>query len=252
MEILSAFSIADLLAYLFPGILSLSGIYMILSLTPIRYFLQLPQDIGESLAFLVLSYITGVLVSAITDVVYRENPKSTRRRQNKGAIQFHDEKLKAAVVVAFNDLILDQKESTSKKVNQSPQMTEWNEDHYYVCRSLVTELMPRAGASGIREGAYRQLRMNLIGSIVIWGIAGLLWGFVLLSQPTITHEINGNKILIDKAWAWILVFISIFVSGYLTSKLRQLMDKHEQREVREILTTFLAGYKTGIFNKGER
>jgi prepilin signal peptidase PulO-like enzyme (type II secretory pathway) len=249
MQILNAFSIADLLAYLFPGILSLSGIYLILFLTPFRPLLKLPQDVGTSLVFLVISYIIGVLISTITDMIFREHRRSIRRKQNKGTIQIHDEKLKEAVVSAFNDLFLNQRETGSKKISQPAVIKEWNEDHYYICRSLVTELMPKAAASGLREGAYRQLRMNLAGSVAIWGVAGVLWGSKFLSEPNFLNEITGTNILINNVWAIALIISSIIACSYLIAILRRLMDKHEQREVREILTSFLAGYKMGIFQK---
>jgi len=223
-----------------------------LLLTPLQYFIKPPQDIGAWLAFLVVSYIFGVLLSTITDIFFRFRPKSTRRKQNKGNIQIHDEKLKKAVFLAFNELVLDQRVPASKKTKQPIDDSEWNESYYYVCRSLVTELMPRAGVSGFREGAYRQLRMNLIGSIVIWGLAGILWGLTLLFQANNAYQINENSVFIGKEWAWILITVSIVIPPYLISNLRKLMDKHEQREVREVLTAFLAGFKTGIFDSREK
>src|SRR6185503_13308188 len=97
----SIFTMADFLAYLFPGILSLSGIYVLLLLTPLQHFLKLPEEIGAWLAFLILSYLTGVLIGTVTDALVRERPKTLRRKQNKGNIQIHDDKLKAAVMEAF-------------------------------------------------------------------------------------------------------------------------------------------------------
>lgn len=247
MQILNAFSIADLLAYLFPGILSLSGIYLLLLLTPFRNLLNLPQDVGTSLVFLVISYIIGVLFSTFTDVILREHPKSIRRKQNKGNIQIHDERLKAAVVLAFNDLFFDR--AGPRKMSQPAETGTWNEDYYYICRSLVTERMPKAAASGIREGAYRQLRMNLVGSVAIWGLTGILWGIKLLMEPSYLNQMAGASISIESGWAVAIIASSIGVSICLIVLLRRLMDRHEQREVREILTSFLAGYKTGVFDK---
>jgi hypothetical protein len=254
MEVLSLFTIADFLAYLFPGAVSLSGIYVILLLTPLQNILPPPKDIGIGgwIALLFLSYITGVLIATITDTFFRERPKSLRRKLNKGEIQIHDDKLKKEVMEAFNETILGKKRATTTKAKKAVAPLEWNEYYYYICRSLVTEAMPRAAASGLREGAYRQLRMNLIGSIVIWGIAGISWGLVLLLPASTTYAINGDSIIIAKEWSWLLLGLSILVPTYLISKLLTMMDKHERREVREILTTFLSGYKTGIFENREK
>lgn len=249
MEVLSLFTIADFLAYLFPGALSLSGIYAILLLTPIQNVLPPPKDIGVggAIVLLFLSYITGVLVATVTDTFFRERPKSLRRKLNKGNIQINDDKLMIEVMEAFNDTMLTKKGATPAKRKKVSVPLEWNEYYYYVCRSLVTEAMPRAAASGLREGAYRQLRMNLIGSIVIWGVAGILWGLVLLIQVDSIYLINSKNIVIEKEWSISLISLSILLPAYLISKLLTMMDKHERREVREILTTFLSGYKIGIF-----
>ena len=47
----------------------------------------------------------------------------------------------------------------------------------------------------------------------------------------------------------ILLFISLCC---LIVNLIDRMNRHEQREVREILTAFLSGYKNGVFDKKEK
>lgn len=249
MQILGVFSIADVLANLFPGMLGLLGIYLLLLTTPFGKLLQLPQDLGTSLAFFIMSYITGALIHSISDLIFRENPKSNRRRLNKGYVQIHDEKIRREVISAFNEIFLNQPTVALDKNHQASETMEWNESHYYVCRSLVIELMPKAAASGIREGAYRQLRMNLIGAVVILGFAGVIWGFELIHNPDVISQITGIDILISSVYAWVLIVGSIGLSIFFVVVLKRLMDRHEQREVREILTSFLAGYKSGVFDK---
>ena len=252
MEVLSAFSIADFLAYLFPGIMSLGGIYLLLCLTPMQYLIQPPEDVGAWLAVLVISYIVGIFISTLTEMFFRRGVRSKRIIQNKGNIQIHDEKLKLVVIEAFNELIFNQTSTSTRKTKKLTAILEWNEDCYYICRSLVTEMMPRSGANGLREGAFRQLRMNLIGSIVIWGCAGILWGWKILSQASSIYQIYGNDVLISKEWGYLLIILSLFTTILLVVFQRKLMDRHEQREVREILTSFLAGYSAGIFNKRDK
>lgn len=249
MQILGVFSIADVLANLFPGMFGLLGIYLLLLPTPFGKLLQLPQDLGTSLVFFIMSYITGALIHSVSDLIFRESPKSNRRRLNKGYVQIHDEKIRNEVVAAFNEFVLRKPAVALNKKRQDSETVEWNESHYYVCRSLVTELMPKAATSGIREGAYRQLRMNLIGAVVILGFAGVLWGGVLLHHPDFIFQMTREDILIDSMAAWGLIIGSISLSSFLVVVLKRLMDRHEQREVREILTSFLAGYKAGVFNK---
>jgi hypothetical protein len=249
MQILGVFSIADVLANLFPGMLGLFGIYLLLLPTHFGKLLQLPQDPGASLAFFIMSYIMGVLIHSVSDLIFRESPKSTRRKLNKGFVQIHDEQIRNEVILAFNELFLSKPGEASNKKRPNPETMEWNESHYYVCRSLVTELMPKAAANGLREGAYRQLRMNLIGAVVILGFAGVHWGQTLLRDPNVIVLSTGQSVPVGNTGAWILLVFSISFSIFFVVVLKRLMDRHEQREVREILTTFLAGYKTGIFHK---
>lgn len=191
----------------------------------------------------------GVLIHSVSDLIFRESPKSTRRKLNKGCIQIHDEEIRNEVILAFNELFLSKPAEASNKKRRNLETMGWNESRYYVCRSLVTELMPKAAGNGIREGAYRQLRMNLIGAVIILGIAGIYWGQALLRDPKIVITATGQTILVDNVSAWILIAVSISLSIFFVVVLKRLMDRHEQREVREILTTFLAGYKAGVFDR---
>lgn len=251
MEVFSAFSIADFLAYLFPGFLGLGGIYAILLLTPLQIFLPNPSEIelGGWIAIFFISYIVGVIISSLTDAAFRQGSSSLRRKKNKGNIQIHDEKLKSAVKEAFEELIL--RPTNAAREGDPPQDTnfEWNESCYYICRSLVTEAMPRAAASGLREGAYRQLRMNLVGATTIWCAAGILWGSVILLQAGKISLPNETTITMSIFWPILLFVLSIVVPLYLVRTLINMMDIHERREVREILTGFLAGYRTGMIKK---
>jgi hypothetical protein len=254
MEVFNAFSIADFLAYLFPGIFSLGGIYAIMLLTPLQIFLPNPYNIGLGgwIAIFCISYIIGVIVSGITDAVFRRSSRSNRRKINKGTIQIHDEKLKVAVKEAFEDLFFQSQKPVSQGDLIQTEVREWNESYYYVCRSLVTETMLRAAAAGSREGAYRQLRMNLVGATAIWSAAGILWSVILLLHEGNIYLNNEITITLAIGWPILLLVLSIVAPFYLVRVLVKMMDLHEQREVREVLTSFLSGYKAGIIKKLDR
>jgi hypothetical protein len=244
MDIFNVFSIADFLAYLFPGMLSLSGLYVILLLLPIDASIPKPPDnLGFWVFLLGLSYIFGVLHASVTDLFFREYGREKRGDKNKGNIQIKDEKLKMAVIDAFNSVFLDPPQRNIKggktTTSEKDEVNNWNKYCYYICRSLVIEKMPLASSHGVREGAYRQLRMNLIIPLIIWGLAGSWWGIQNWNQNIPPIWIMGR----------IVVFIAPIASILLIINLIIMMDIHEKREVREILSSFLAGYKTGIFRE---
>jgi zinc transporter ZupT len=90
-----------------------------------------------------------------------------------------------------------------------------------------------------RQSSLRQLRMNLLPSLFIWLGAGLGWG---------VRELLSN----DLIWGVILIVIStVFFWGMITNIIDR-MRSNDWREVREVLTAFLAGYKIGAFQHKEK
>jgi len=73
MELSNRFSLVDFLAYLFPGILTTLGIYLLLLLTPLMHVMQgVSLDTGIGLLFLALSYIVGIITSGFAEIAFRE------------------------------------------------------------------------------------------------------------------------------------------------------------------------------------
>jgi hypothetical protein len=67
MDISKQFSFTDFLAYLFPGIVSVLGIYFLLLLSPAENLLgKVPLDITTGILFLVISYVVGVIFSGFS------------------------------------------------------------------------------------------------------------------------------------------------------------------------------------------
>jgi hypothetical protein len=114
----------------------------------------------------------------------------------------------------------------------------WSPSNYYICRSLVIHYMPQAFDVARQQSLLRQIRTNLIPAIIIvlLAILRLIYYFLYFSPST----------------PGVLVSITIFlILGVLAFELKPAMDRHERREVREVLTAFLGGYKTGVFNNLE-
>ena len=96
--------------------------------------------------------------------------------------------------------------------------------------------MPNCAQLIQRQIGLRQLRMNLAFPMIIWFIAGLGWGI---------HQIcNG-----DHFWGVILVAVSVSLVIPVFIMIINRMDSNERREVREVLSAFLAGYRMGLFDK---
>ena len=95
--------------------------------------------------------------------------------------------------------------------------------------------MPNALSPIQRQSGLRQLRMNLLPSIFIWGGVGIGWGLKM------AYEGNGLGIVL---------LIAALVFGWIFARLNiNRMRSNEWREVREVLTAFLAGYRTGAFKE---
>jgi hypothetical protein len=223
VDIGDRFSFEDFLAYFFPGIVGSVGIYLLLLLTPLQIPLsQLPNDIFAGAIFLVISYVVGVFLSGISEIVL------SGLRSHKSNLSFQED-FNEAILRAFQDVF-----GTSKMTKD-----EWSKDHFYICRSLVYERMPSAAPALKRQSSLRQLRINLLPSLLIWCCAGIGWGV----WSWVNNEIVGGISLIAVAVAFCASFLVITINR---------ARSNERREVREVLTAFLAGYKTGAFDDRKR
>lgn len=222
MNISEHFSLEDFLAYLFPGIVGLAGIYSILLLTPLQILLsQLPNDVFTGIVLLVVSYIVGVFLSGISEIALHGFVT------HKSTLPFgKNTNIKEAILKAF------------QKVFGSPEMKkeEWSSEHFYLCRSLIGECMPNTLPALKRQSSLRQLRINLLPSLVIWCGAGIGWGI----RYWLNRETGMGVGLIVGSVVLAAVFMVVTINR---------ARSNERREVREVLTAFLAGYQSGAFKK---
>jgi hypothetical protein len=223
MDISNRFSLVDFLAYLFPGILSVLGIYAALQVP----FFEFPEFdlLSAPLAIVVLfvfGYILGVVLAGFSETILREWRKTRNRSFPKDRIPLPG--LEAEVVHAYQSLF-----GLTK-----PAEFQWSATHYYLCRALVMKYMPENAQSIERQIALRQMRMNLIPTVLIWALVGTLWGIFYAwgSSPVL-----GFSLLVS----------TVVLTTFIILTLLNRMDSNERRETREVLASFLAGYKTSLF-----
>jgi hypothetical protein len=223
MDISNRFSLEDFLAYLFPGVVAGLGIYVLLLLTPLKAIQAIdPANIGTGILFLVISYILGVIFSGMSELVIN------LLKGHKNEIPFdHDTRL--MVIKAFQD--------TFKVLPGTG--PDWSRANFYLCRSMVVAQMPAVLPTIQRQSGLRQLRVNLLPSILIWAFAGYFWGIQYLP---------GNAVL--RFWGTLIyIFVSVLIIAITIERARS----NEKREVREVLTAFVAGYQAGTFReKGKK
>lgn len=225
MNISEHFSLEDFLAYLFPGVVGLAGIYSILLLTPLQVPLsQLPTDVFMSIILLIVGYIVGVFLSGISEILLG----SARIGTYKSKLPFGKD-TNEAILKAF------------QQVFGGPELTEkkWSSEQFYFCRSLIGECMPSTLPALKRQSGLRQLRINLLPSLVIWCGVGVGWGI----RYWLSHEAGIGIGLIVSSVVLSVVFMLVTINR---------ARSNERREVREVLTAFLAGYKSDAFEKEKR
>jgi hypothetical protein len=222
MEIGGQFSLEDFLAYFFPGILSTLGIFVILLYSPIK-FTELINEFALVIFLILLSisYSVGVLFAGLSEKIFRN-------ADIKGKFPKRIEKFENELMKAFRTTFdLGDKEII------------WGPDTYYLCRSLVVEMMPNIGSFIHRQIAIRQLRMNLFIPLVIWIINGFIFGVVAIRQ---WPESN-------RFWGIILIVFLILFTPVIMKNLKDRMDSNEEREVREVISAFLAGFHSNSLKK---
>jgi hypothetical protein len=223
MDISKQFSFTDFLAYLFPGIMSIFGLYSLLLLTPAQYLLnKVSLDITTGILFLVISYVMGVIFSGFSRNLVTLIEKLTKYKDVRKTMPFDD--FRDEVIKAFQDIFGNTPESKS----------HWSRTHYYLCRSLVFEKMPTIGLRADRQSNLALFRRNLVLPIFIWFITGVAWSISL---------INSNFV----EWGILLIVITVLAWFFSITTTIDRLHGGESRETREVLLGFLAGYKAKIF-----
>jgi hypothetical protein len=226
MNITERFSIEDFLAYFFPGVLGTLGLFLLLLLTPLQeLFTHINKDLEALLIILglALCYIIGNTLAGVSEMSFRYRKGNKRTAPIKSQIP--------AFSGLENEVIKAYRQFFHIEGN-----FEWTDTHYYICRSLVLEYVPHFSSLIQRQSGLRQLRLNLIPVFIIWIVVGVCWGI----RITFSNDV---------LWGSILIVGSIVIGYSIIRTLLNRMNSHERREVREVLTAFIAGCHSGLFKK---
>ena len=221
-EVTNDFTIADFLAYFFPGLVGLLGIYLILQLTPLApVILIFHNDIAILIILITVSYVFGLILSGISTPLV--NLYFRNRKSAYSTVSPYEEN-KKEILDAVSEIFFNNKEIV------------WSSEIFYLCRALVWDTMPVSTDKSIRQDSLRQLRKNLIVVTHIWFLTGILW--------TVKLVVGGAFL-----WAVILGVISLFLNFIITKSLINRMIRNAKREVEYILAAFLVCYRTNLFSK---
>lgn len=218
MDISSRFSLTDFFAYLFPGVFTAIGFYFLLRLTPLATSLaDFPTDLNIGILFLVFSFILGVIISGVAEMLTH-----SARHKNDAHLPLDglDKDIKRAFTSVFG----------------GEEDFEWTRTHFYLCRSMITQYMPNETQGIQHQNGLRQLRMNLLPSILIWIFTGLCWGWRIFND-------------FSESWGVLLIVTSIVLGLAIFMIMVNRMQNNDEREIRETVVAFLIGFKTGLFKK---
>jgi hypothetical protein len=217
------FSLVDFLAYLFPGVIDTLGLYTLLLLTPLhRTLVQVPIDLATGILLLTVSYVIGVVLSGFSEIIVRFINEHTSPVWVKETIPIDG--FKQSIVDAF-DATFGRDTGTEEN---------WTGAHFYMCRSMVLERMPGVGQLIQRQTSLRELRLNLLPAATIWLGAGIGWG-IRIAEDGLSEW--GYILIVGSVSLWVLIVLTLF----------SRMRRNEHRETREVLTAFLAGHKSSLF-----
>jgi hypothetical protein len=228
MDISKQFSFTDFLAYLFPGILGTSGIFLLLMFTPLNNSLsRLSIDLSTGILLLVISYILGVIFSGLAGDLILLFRRLRRKKDLRESLY----------LTVFPNEVLDAFRHTFQ-LDEKAQI-QWSEEHYSMCRSIVAEFMPETDLDARRQNGLRQLRKNLIIPILIWFAVGILEGI---------RELGGNA----RDWGITIIIASSILAFLILKTLMDRMRGNEQREIQRVLLGFLLAHKIGLFDLKNR
>jgi hypothetical protein len=224
MDITGHFSLEDFLAYFFPGVLGTFGLVLLLFLTPLHEQLSNVKTGFDALIIilgLAFCYVVGNILASISEMFFRFQ----RGRKQIPAI-----KSQIPALWGLENKVI----KAYRQYFQVEGELKWADTNYYICRSLVFELVPHLASAIQRQSGLRQLRLNLIPVIFIWIVVGICWGI----RISFSNDILSGSILLVGSLVFGILLIRILINR---------MNSHERREVREVLTAFIAGCQSGTF-----
>lgn len=221
MGALSRFSLTDFLVYLFPGIVTGVGVYVLVLGTPLnRLFVTFKVDLWSGLVLLAAAYVLGVLVSGLSGPLAERLQQLLALGDPRREIfpQGCDEQVGLAVTSTYGPATVD------------------GESRFYLCRTMVREHMPVTAREIQRQNDLMRFRQDLVGAAVVWLCTGLTWSSHAAQAFSRTAGVAAALVCVGTTTA-------------LLVSLARRTHRNRVREVREVYAAFLAGHATGRFAK---
>ncbi len=216
----SQFSLADFLAYLFPGYVFLGAIICILVSFNIIKISEVNIFVGfVSLAF---AYSLGVLASRSVFYIIKINKsllaKIENPMQNKYLIDMKNE-----IRGAFN-----------KCFNKDLGEDKFTVNHFYLIRSFVLHHSLKIYLISDRQNSLYQIRKNLVIPVVFWGIAGLVKICVHYCAKPL-NNLNNTEVFV----LIVLILLDLSITIWIIQSFIKNMMRNRAYEVRNYCHEFV-------------
>lgn len=218
MDISKQFSLADFLAYFFPGAFAILGIYLLFLLSPVQSTINnYSLDFTSSIVLIILSYIAGVILSSFSSGVVKKIEKVTKYKNYHEVLP--DELFPREVIKRYKAMM---------NIGKGEEI-HWTRNHFRICRSFVIHTMPALAPKIERHADLGLFRRNLVVPLIIWAFTGIYWGVSIILQGFIV-------------WGIIVIIFSAMFSWLTISTTINRMHNSNYIETRDVLLGFIIAY----------
>jgi hypothetical protein len=229
-DFMARFRFGDFAAYFLPGLVMLCAILSALTLTiydsAVRGALQ-NVTIGEGLLLACGAYVLGAFLSGSSRWAFPHLYRISRPDKycDRRTIVFPPA-LRQCVLAVTKTIFGDDIDSAT-----------WSEDHFYLIRSVVNEKLPHAAADASRQNDLMRLRENMVVPLItLWAVSlGFAW------SEGRHDRMAGLAVAVTSTLAFFVA------ARWLVGR----ASDNRRREVREVCTAFVVGYRLGMFEKPE-
>jgi hypothetical protein len=221
------FSLADFLAYMFPGTLMILAIALLLRMSPFKQLVyQIPHNLVTGVILLSVAYCLGVAISSTMANFEGQLLKYFRLSDPIEVIPLKefDNEVNNAFAQTFGDHRV------------------WSREHFYLARTLVCEKLPRCAATIERQASLRQIRRNMVMPVLFLGIEGTIAGLkILLSNVG------------QARWGACMIALSLAGSYVVAAALvKNGMHANRTREMRDVCSGLLVYYHSSASSPAEK
>ncbi len=225
------FSLTDFLAYLFPGIGGLLGLWIIMRAIPTMqaWMAHLKLDFTTGIVVIALAYCFGVLSSSVVSVLFSTDDNDKMMKV--------ENPINNPLLLDFRDTLKDEFE---KKFGCQE---KWGKKQFYMIRAIIQQFSPEVVFIAERQNALRQLRRNIVLVTVIWAFA-----LVLHSIKQLFEQISVSN-SVGIVFSVLGIIIGVFFAVFGPKRLKSGMIRNRAFEVRDYSLHFILLSKRGCLKK---